>query len=81
MSVSTDLFALALEMTEDQRADLALRLIQSLDRVPADPERDAAWTAEIERRLRDIDEGRALLIPWEEASNRLEKSLKRYRQS
>jgi len=76
MSASTDIFVLALEMPQDQRADLALRLIQSLDRTPADPDRDAAWTAEIERRLRDIDEGPATLIPWEDASKRLEESLK-----
>jgi putative addiction module component (TIGR02574 family) len=81
MSVSADVFTLALEMPEDQRADLALRLIQSLDRAPADPDRGAAWTVEIERRLRDIDEGRAVLIPWDEASKRLEDSLNRYRQS
>jgi putative addiction module component (TIGR02574 family) len=68
-------------MAEDQRADLALRLIQSLDRARVDPDRDAAWAAEIERRLRDIEEGRAVLIPWEEACKRLEDSLNRYRQS
>ena len=34
---------------------------------PISPE----WAEELERRVREIDEGRAKLIPWEEVRNRL----------
>lgn len=60
------LFEEALQMTENERADLALRLIDSLT---WDPESDvrAAWDAEIAERIADIDKGRVKPIPWPEA--------------
>jgi putative addiction module component (TIGR02574 family) len=55
----------ALKLPPNARAMLAGHLLESLD----DPEQtgiDAAWAEEIERRIRDIDEGRVKLIPGEE---------------
>ena len=55
----------ALDLPPDSRAMLAGQLLESLD--DADQtEIDAAWSEEIERRIRDIDEGRVKLIPGEE---------------
>jgi putative addiction module component (TIGR02574 family) len=46
-------------------------LIESLEpegeEMLTEPEWEAAWTAEIDRRLRDFDEGRAKPIPYEQA--------------
>ena len=56
----------ALQLSPEQRGALASSLIQSLDIVPPDPAAEAAWEAEILRRIQEIDEGRAELVPWSE---------------
>jgi len=60
-----DLLAAALSLPETDRADLAASLLRSLDPV-ADPTADAAWAAEIERRVNSIDNGEAKLVPWDD---------------
>jgi len=55
----------ALKLPPSARAMLAGHLLESLDD-PEQTEIDAAWAEEIERRIRDIDEGRVKLIPGEE---------------
>jgi putative addiction module component (TIGR02574 family) len=55
----------ALELPPNARAMLAGHLLESLDD-PEQTEIDAAWSEEIERRIRDIDEGKVKLIPGEE---------------
>jgi len=55
----------AMELPPDSRAMLAGHLLESLDQ-PEQMEIDAAWSEEIERRIRDVDEGRVKLIPGEE---------------
>jgi putative addiction module component (TIGR02574 family) len=55
----------ALALSADERAELAAALIASLDG-PADPDAEAAWAAEIERRGAEIDAGTPT-IPWEQA--------------
>lgn len=55
----------ALELPPSARAMLAGLLLESLDD-SEQTELDAAWSEEIERRIRDIDEGRVKLIPGEE---------------
>ncbi|MCP4677238.1 MAG: addiction module protein [Deltaproteobacteria bacterium] len=46
----------ALKLSAQHRADLVAALIESLDGEP-DPEAEAAWTAEIEKRARRILSG------------------------
>src|SRR5438105_9239052 len=67
MSLSTtEIGDAALNLPERERADLAARLIDSLD--PAQDEAaDAAWAAEIQRRMDELDKGLVQPIPWEEA--------------
>ncbi|HXQ74545.1 MAG TPA: addiction module protein [Pyrinomonadaceae bacterium] len=55
----------ALDLPPSGRAMLAGHLLESLDG-SEQTEVDAAWAEEIERRIRDIDEGRVELIPGEE---------------
>ncbi len=59
-----DLFREATSLPEKERAELAGRLLESLE-PPTDPEVEAAWSEEIERRVRQIDSGRVKTIPWE----------------
>lgn len=60
-----DILLAALNLPQDARAMLAGQLLESLDDAEQ-TEIDAAWSEEIERRIRDIDEGRVKLIPGEE---------------
>jgi putative addiction module component (TIGR02574 family) len=55
----------ALALPESERAEIAATLIRSLDSEPGD-DIDAAWAAEIEKRIRSIDDGSAKLIPWDD---------------
>ena len=56
----------ALKLPPEARAALAGSLIDSLDDA-MDPDAEAAWEAEIARRLRELDSGRVRPIPWSEA--------------
>src|SRR5262245_7644784 len=58
--------AALLKLPEADRAVLAHALIDSLA-TGVDPDVDAAWAAEIARRIRDLEDGRTKGIPWEEA--------------
>jgi putative addiction module component (TIGR02574 family) len=51
----------ALSLPEKERAALAHDLIASLDAGGADPGADAAWVSEIERRAREVAEGKVTL--------------------
>jgi putative addiction module component (TIGR02574 family) len=46
----------AAQLSDVERAELALSLIESLDG-PADPDVEEAWRVEIERRIGQIDRG------------------------
>jgi putative addiction module component (TIGR02574 family) len=55
----------AVELSESDRATLAGVMLESLDPRPT-PEVKAAWSKEIERRVREIDEGSVELLDWQE---------------
>ncbi len=52
----------AMKLTPNERVDLADKLWASAHSAA---EVDAAWEAEIERRIRQIDGGEVQCIPWE----------------
>jgi len=60
----------ALRLSDDQRAALAGELIQSLE-TDVDPDAEAEWSAEIRRRIAQVDAGTALSVPWSEARRRI----------
>jgi putative addiction module component (TIGR02574 family) len=64
----------ASELSEAERADLALSLIESLDG-PADPDVEEAWRIEIERRIGQIDRGEVKTIPGDEVFAKLRRRL------
>lgn len=68
------LLAEALDLPERERADLAARLIESLDGV-ADADVDAAWAAEIERRCAALDSGQAVSSDWSDVRQRIEREI------
>lgn len=66
----TQLFREALELTDNDRATLAGLLIESLES-PADPDVEAAWAKEAERRWQEIESGKVQTIPWEDVKAKL----------
>lgn len=64
----------ALALDEKDRASLAGMLIESLH-AEADPGAEAAWDAEIRRRVEDLDSGKVETIPWPEVRQRLFRDL------
>ena len=54
----------ATELSEADRATLAGVMIESLDPQPTDAVKNA-WSREIERRVREIEDGSVDLIDWE----------------
>ena len=60
----------ALQLPESERAEIAASLIRSLD-TELDEDVDAAWAAEIQRRIQSIDNGDLKLIPWDEVIDQM----------
>jgi putative addiction module component (TIGR02574 family) len=56
----------ALKLPSEARAALAGSLLDSLDDT-VDSDAEAAWEAEIVKRLKELDDGKARPIPWSEA--------------
>jgi len=79
MGVPSDLRALALELSEPDRAELASDLLLSLE--PGGMERDAdykeSWRVEIQARSRALAEGRAALHSREEVESRMRLAIAR----
>jgi len=66
----TDVWKEASELSDEDRAALAGLLIESLEGEP-DPDIEAAWAAEIEKRVAELDAGTVQSIPWEQVRQRL----------
>jgi len=66
----TDVWKEAAELSDKDRAALAGLLIESLEG-DSDPDVEAAWAAEIEKRVAELDAGTVESIPWEQVRQRL----------
>ena len=74
MSLTVEsLEAEALLLSAAERAQLVERLIASLD---ADPEVEAAWAAEVERRHAEIENNTVSLLPGAESLGKLRAEFK-----
>lgn len=60
----------ALELPTEARAELAGRLLESLDQ-EVDDDVEELWRAEIGRRVKELDEGTAKTVPWSEVQRQL----------
>jgi putative addiction module component (TIGR02574 family) len=61
----------ALGLPDNERAELATRMIDSLD-LAGDEDVDAAWADEIERRCMALDSGEATVSDWSDVRDRIE---------
>jgi putative addiction module component (TIGR02574 family) len=64
----------ALRLTEEARAELAAELLASLDG-PPEPGAEAAWDAEIARRIAAIESGTMPLESWDDVKRRIAKGV------
>lgn len=69
-----DLKEKASRLSDAERAELALSLIESLDG-PADPDVEEAWRVEVEHRIAQIERGEVQLVPGDEVFARLRSRL------
>ncbi len=67
---ASELLQKALSLSEEERAELAGSLIESLD-ATVDEAAEAAWNEEIARRIEDLDSGKAKTVPWEAVRSRI----------
>ena len=65
-----DLLSKALELSATERAELAALLFDSLE-TESDPDAEAAWLSEIERRMQLLDAGHSATVPWSDVRARL----------
>jgi Putative addiction module component len=65
----------ALELDEEERADVAAAILDSLGALPQEPE--DVWLAEIERRAERAILGESEGTPWDVVRDQLAASLKR----
>lgn len=75
-ATTAELLQHALQLPEDDRLALATELLESVEG-PENPEWAAAWAAELDRREREIDEGRVKPVPWAEVKAKLEARYRR----
>jgi len=73
MTDTEEVLAAALELPEDKRAEIAARLLESLDE--EDEGVDEAWAREIERRCAALDSGEAVTSDWNEFRARIERDI------
>ena len=71
---TSNLLQKALALSEEERADLACSLIDSLD-ATVDEDAMSAWDQEIAQRVSDLDSGQAKTVPWEELRSRISSKL------
>jgi putative addiction module component (TIGR02574 family) len=71
---SAELLKQALELSVEERAGLAAQILESLDS-SEDESVQAAWQAEIERRMADLDSGAVKGLSLDEAKRQLRSTL------
>jgi putative addiction module component (TIGR02574 family) len=59
----------ALKLDEHDRAEVAARLLDSLEQ--ADAEAEGVWLAELESRAAEMESGAVQGVPWEDLRERL----------
>jgi putative addiction module component (TIGR02574 family) len=64
-----------LSLPAEERAVLAHDLIASLDAEDADPNADALWATEIDRRAREVADGKVALVDADEVHDEAAKRL------
>jgi putative addiction module component (TIGR02574 family) len=75
---ASELLQKALSLSEEERAELAGSLLESLD-AGVDEAAEAAWNQEIARRIEDLDSGEVKTVPWDTVRSRISSKVTRSR--
>jgi Putative addiction module component len=75
MTTPSEILNAALALDSRQRADVTYQLLLSLEPPDFDDNADAAWAAEIRRRLQAIRAGQVVLRDWDDALSDIRRSL------
>jgi putative addiction module component (TIGR02574 family) len=75
-TIDEDLLQRVLSLSPDQRTALIDKLLESLN-LPIDPEIDAAWAEEAERRADEVRSGSTELVPGEQVFDDIRRRLKK----
>ncbi|MCP3059782.1 addiction module protein [Myxococcus sp. K38C18041901] len=71
MATKEDLLSDVLRLPPEERAEVAHKLLLSLEEGAGDSDAQAAWSVELERRARDVLDGRVKTVPWEQVEERM----------
>jgi putative addiction module component (TIGR02574 family) len=74
MNDTDKLLSQVLELPQSERAELAARLLESLDSA-SDPAIDDDWSEEIERRCAASDAGTNVTSDWNDVRQRIERDI------
>ena len=77
MSLAPDILATVLRLPDGDRAELAHRLLLSLETEPFDAHVDEAWEAELERRSASIDRANVTGDELRVVAERMRRNLRR----
>ena len=64
--IADALFEQALHLRDEERAELAAKLLESIDD-KSDEDWISNWDAEILKRMEEVESGKVKTIPWSEA--------------
>jgi putative addiction module component (TIGR02574 family) len=70
-----ELLQRALQLPADERLALASELLESVEG-PENSEWAAAWAAELDRRVRELESGTAKTIPWGQVKTEIQARLR-----
>ena len=73
---SPNILDAALNLSDQERANLAYRLLQTLKPPDHVSDGDAEFESELERRIDDYEAGKTVASDWDEAAARLQNKLK-----
>jgi putative addiction module component (TIGR02574 family) len=74
-SNANDLLQRALQLPADERLALATELLESVEG-PENSNWAAAWATELDRRVRELENGTATTIPWEHVKAEIQARLR-----
>ena len=74
-SDANDLLQRALQLPANERLALASELLESVEG-PENSEWAAAWAAELDRRVKELENGTAKTIPWEQVKAEIQARLR-----
>ncbi len=75
MSLDANILTRMLDLPDSERAELARRLLLSLEPRDFDSDAEQLWAAEIQARLDRLDRGESVPVDWRPAIERIRNNL------